>query len=51
LGGIPLPDCYGSWPYGSGSNPGVLGEYIRNHHELGSINTTTSTALNSNQGC
>jgi hypothetical protein len=51
LGGIPLPDCYGSWPYGGGSNPGVLGEYIRNHHELGAINTTTSTALNSNQGC
>lgn len=29
LGGLNLPDSYGTWPYGGGSNPGQLGQYIR----------------------
>lgn len=30
LAGLNIPDCYGSWfPYGGGSNPGALGQYLR----------------------
>jgi len=29
LAGLNLPDSYGSWLGGGGSNPGVLGQYIR----------------------
>lgn len=30
LGGLPLPDSYGTWNGGGGSNPGALGQHIRN---------------------
>jgi len=30
LAGLNLPDSVGEWPGGEGSNPGVLGQYIRN---------------------
>ena len=41
LGGLNLPNCNGTWPGGSGSNPGTLGEYIRNMSP--SSNTTVNT--------
>lgn len=30
IAGMNLPDSYGSWPGGGGSNPGTLGQHIRN---------------------
>ena len=27
--GIGIPDCFGNWPLGGGSNPGAFGQYIR----------------------
>lgn len=30
--GLSIPDSYGSWPFGGGSNPGNLGEEIRDYN-------------------
>ncbi len=52
LAGLNLPDCYGSWPFGGGSNPGALGEYIRGMSTPGgSINSMGGTAPISHKGC
>ena len=51
LGGLNLPDCYGSWPYGGGSNPGTLGQYIRTMQlPATSYRQTTGTNSASNNG-
>ena len=44
LAGLGLPDGYGTWPGGSGSNPGALGQYIRS--QSGNISTISTTNLN-----
>lgn len=48
-----LPDCYGSWTGGGGSNPGTLGAHIRNLNTGGNIivNTTGGTAPATNKDC
>ena len=51
LGGLNLPDCYGSWPGGGGSNPGTLGQYIRTMQlPTNSYRQTTGTNSKSNTG-
>lgn len=55
LGGLNLPEANGSWIGGGGSNPGTLGQYLRN---LPPNNNTTVNTNNgngvpnlTNQGC
>jgi hypothetical protein len=51
LAGITLPDTHGSWPGGGGSNPGDLGEDIRQMNSTSAITVTkTSGASSSNTG-
>ncbi len=53
LSGMNLPEANGSWPGGSGSNPGALGQHIRsrssNNNQI--INATGGNAPNTNKGC
>lgn len=56
LAGLNLPDCYGSWALGlgGGSNPGALGQHIRNNINTGgntTKNTNSGTAPSNNKGC
>jgi hypothetical protein len=48
LAGLNLPDSYGTWPGGGGSNPGALGQHIRglsgNNSSSGSINLKAPTS-------
>jgi hypothetical protein len=49
LGGLNLPDSYGKWPYGGGSNPGQLGQNIREMYLPAGVNrqvTGTNSASN-----
>jgi len=51
LAGLGLPDAYGTWPNGGGSNPGALGQYIRSMTvPAGGIRQTTSASAGSNNG-
>ena len=45
LGGLSLPDSYGTWTGGGGSNPGALGQHIRGMSGPG---ITINSALGSN---
>jgi hypothetical protein len=45
LAGLNLPDANGTWPGGGGSNPGVLGQHIRNKSINGTITKNTSGGL------
>lgn len=51
LAGMNLPDSYGSWPGGGGSNPGALGQFIRGLSPSGtiSVNTTGGSAPQNNK--
>jgi len=49
LGGLNLPDGYGTWPGGGGSNPGALGQYIRSLS--GSINSNSGINAPSSTNC
>lgn len=52
LAGMGLPASNGTWPGGGGSNPGTLGEHIRNlNTSNNSTNTTGGNAPASNKGC
>ena len=53
LAGMGLPDCYGSWLGGGGSNPGTLGQHLRNMTlPNGAIrNTSGGTAPTNKKGC
>lgn len=53
IAGMNLPDAYGSWMGGGGSNPGALGQHIRSITPSGNItrNTTGGTAPQNNKGC
>ena len=53
LGGLGLPSANGTWPGGSGSNPGALGLYIRNLTPPTGVNTNTTAgnAPVTNKGC
>ena len=53
LAGMGMPDCNGNWPGGSGSNPGTLGEHIRNRANNPDflIETTPGTGPETNKGC
>ncbi|RNC84874.1 MAG: hypothetical protein ED556_09830 [Winogradskyella sp.] len=51
LSGLSLPDCYGSWPGGGGSNPGDLGLEIRNLNIINGNPTTAGLAPVSEKGC
>lgn len=48
-----LPEANGTWPGGSGSNPGTLGVEIRTRTLSGSEtrDTTAGNAPATNQGC
>ena len=47
LGGMNLPDSYGTWPQGGGSNPGALGQHLRtlsgNKNSMGNLYAPSST--------
>jgi hypothetical protein len=45
LAGLNLPDAYGTWPGGGGSNPGTLGQHIINMSGA-SINVNSSVTSN-----
>jgi len=52
--GMGLPECNGMWPGGGGSNPGTLGEHIRNRPADPNFPTQTntgSTAPLTNKSC
>ncbi len=51
--GVTLPDTYGSWPGGGGSNPGNLGQDLRSLTPLQStsVNTTGGTAPSNSGTC
>lgn len=53
LAGLNLPDAFGTWPGGGGSNPGALGQHIRGVTPSGSVttNTTGGTSPANNKGC
>ncbi|AOR28587.1 hypothetical protein FORMB_15470 [Formosa sp. Hel1_33_131] len=53
LGGLGLPAANGTWPGGSGSNPGALGLYIRNLTPPAGVttNTTAGNAPATHKGC
>ena len=53
ISGLELPDADGTWINGGGSNPGVLGEYIRNlPNSLDyNTNTTSGVAPENNKDC
>ena len=53
LAGMNLPESNGTWPGGGGSNPGALGQYIRNQSSSNNIatNTTGGNAPATNKGC
>lgn len=53
LAGLSLPDSYGSWLYGGGSNPGTLGQNIRNMTlpSIANRQTTTTNAANNFGNC
>ena len=53
LAGMGLPDCYESWPGGGGSNPGTLGQHLRNMTlPNGAIrNTSGGTAPTNKKEC
>ncbi len=53
LAGLGLPDCYGSWPGGGGSNPGTLGQHLRNMTlpNGATRNTSGGTAPTNKKGC
>lgn len=42
LAGLSLPEANGTWPGGGGSNPGALGQHIRNKSTSGSTTKNTS---------
>lgn len=51
IAGLPLSDSYGSWPGGAGSNPGQLGQDIRNMTlPANSQRQTTEANAASNKG-
>lgn len=51
LGGLNLPDSYGTWPGGGGSNPGQLGQYVRGMVlPVNANRQTTSASSASNKG-
>lgn len=51
--GLNLPDSYGTWTMGGGSNPGTLGLYLLNRNSTNSqpINKNGGTAPQTNKGC
>ncbi|WP_127023534.1 hypothetical protein [Flagellimonas beolgyonensis] len=51
--GLNLPDAYGSWTFGGGSNPGTLGKYLLNRTSTSSqpINKNGGAAPETNKGC
>ncbi|TYP98808.1 hypothetical protein C7447_102123 [Tenacibaculum adriaticum] len=53
LAGMNLPESNGNWPGGGGSNPGTLGQHIRNLNTANNIstNTTGGNAPATNKGC
>jgi hypothetical protein len=52
LGGLNLPDAFGSWPGGGGSNPGTLGEHLRGlNPSNNNLNTIGGSAPKTNKGC
>ncbi len=53
LAGLGLPDAYGTWPGGGGSNPGALGQHIRSRTSSGNvtIKKTAGTASSNSKGC
>ncbi|GCC50952.1 hypothetical protein SanaruYs_11710 [Chryseotalea sanaruensis] len=53
LAGLALPDSYGSWPGGGGSNPGALGQHIRSRSSSGniSVNKVGGNAPTNNRNC
>ncbi len=53
LAGLGLPACNGTWPGGGGSNPGTLGQYLRNMTlpNGATRNTTGGNAPSNNKGC
>lgn len=51
LAGLNLPDTFGTWPGGGGSNPGQLGQVIKGMMlPPNAIRQTTSAASGSNNG-
>ena len=52
LGGLNLPDSFGTWLGGGGSNPGALGMHIRGlNPNSNNVNTTGGFAPKTNKGC
>lgn len=51
LAGLGFPECNGSWPGGSGSNPGTLGIEIRNRNNSDGNPTNAGNSPNSNKDC
>lgn len=54
LMGMELPDCYSNWGVGGGSNPGKLGQYIRNNFNADGtyiVNENGGNAPSNNKGC
>ncbi len=52
LGGLNLPDSYGTWLGGGGSNPGALGMHIRGlNPSNNNVNITGGLAPKTNKGC
>lgn len=51
--GLNIPDCYGSWLGGGGSNPGAFGQYLRNMSLPNGVtrNTTGGNAPQNHKGC
>lgn len=51
--GVYLPDSYGTWPGGGGSNPGALGQYIRTLSSStgATVKTTPGYAISNQGGC
>jgi hypothetical protein len=49
--GLNLPNCNGSWPGGSGSNPGTLGMEIRALNTNNGNSTSSGNSSNTNKGC
>ncbi len=43
MAGLGLPDTYGSWPFGGGSNPGNLGQDIRGMNSVNGSTISTSS--------
>ncbi len=51
--GLGIPDCFGNWPLGGGSNPGAFGQYIRTMSlpSGATRNTSGGSSPTNHKGC